>query len=100
MLRPNTTITTSCKLESAKGTILGTITIPWHWAEVIRLKGEFSFFLPHGKEHFPVRCAQLVESSGLHPDALELIGCTLEEFERVPGCSFAPGAAYLRSIIE
>ena len=32
--------------------------------------------------------------------AVELIGCSLEEFERVPGCSFAPGAAYLRSIIE
>ena len=100
MLRPNTTTQTSCKLESAKDTILGTITIPWHWAEVIRLKGEVSFFLPHGREHFPVRCAQLVESSGLHPDALELIGCDLEEFERLPGCSFAPGAAYLLSILD
>ena len=99
MVKSLTETRTTFKLQSYHGAILGMITTPWHWAEVIRLKGEFSFFLPHGKEHFPVRCAQLVESSGLHPDALELIGCTLEEFEQLPGCSFALGAAYLRSVL-
>ena len=35
-----------------------------------------------------------------HPGALILDGCSLEEFEQQPGCSFAPSAAYLRSLLS
>ena len=100
------------KLESQQGTILGTITIPYLWADYLRTSERVSFcigpiFLDEcSSESGPydtrvtLRHGLLVQSRGSHPDALVLFGATLEEFERLPGCSFAPGAAYLRSIIE
>jgi hypothetical protein len=106
MIRDNSKNTTSFKLESADGTVLGTITIPWHWAELICINGVVTFFIAppmseagDGDAEVTVRQAVLVKA-WRNPDALKLFGATLEEFERLPGCSFAPSAAYLRSIIE
>ena len=95
------------KLESSNGTLLGTITIPLNWAEKLRERGEVQFALSpttgfggDADEPMMLRTGLLAKSFGNHPDALMLFGITLEEFERLPGCSFMPGAGYLRSVIE
>ena len=112
MVKSLTEICTTFKLQSCHGAILGTITIPYLWADYLCTSDRVSFcigpiFLGEcSSESSPydtrvtLRHGLLVQSRGSHPDALVLFGATLEEFERLPGCSFAPGAAYLRSIIE
>ena len=112
MVKALNAIGTVYKLESSQGTILGTITIPYLWADYLCTSDRVSFcigpiFLDEcSSESGPydtrvtLRHGLLVQSRGSHPDALVLFGATLEEFERLPGCSFAPSAAYLRSIIE
>ena len=105
------------KLVSRKGTLLGTITFPDHWMERWQsssLRGEsvwmFAIIPPMTLRSYTDMSADLQVSfkqGGLsrafsyqYPDALELHGVTLEEFEQVPGCSFAPGAGYLRSLLD
>lgn len=97
------------KLESQNGTILGTVTIPLHWAEHIQNQGKAELFFSdpsskyaqhHADGTVMIRQALIYPSDGNYPDALRLVGASLEEFERIPGCSFMPGAAYLRSMVD
>ena len=96
---------TTFKLQSYRGAVLGTITVPERWAKFLHTRGSYEFCIAitlrsiHDDTEATLRQAVLTTSE-CYPGAVELIGCSLEEFERVPGCSFAPGAAYLRSIIE
>lgn len=97
------------KLASPKGTLLGTITIPFEWSEQIQGSGQVRFYVSPGlpgfmfrpEEFMPVNIHHgvLVRSHAIS-DAVELWGIPLEKFESLRGCSFSPGAAYLRSIIE
>jgi len=91
------------KLESPSGTLLGTITIPAHWAERLRERTMIQFPLSSLSDYDTdegvlLRCGMLAQSTGNYRDALMLFGITPEEFERLPGCAFMPGAAYLRSV--
>src|SRR5690349_9252485 len=101
------------KLESTEGTLLGTIMIPASWDDKLRLRGRMEFFVPepvaadecgllrdrsHANSTLMVRHALMTRSNGNHRDALMLFGVSPEEFERLPGCAFMPGAAYLRSV--
>jgi hypothetical protein len=97
------------KLESVAGAILGTVTVPTHWIDLIQklggvqlcFSGAVSKYVEHDDDGTVVlRHAALYPSRGNYPDALMLVGASLEEFERIPGCSFTPGAAYLRSVVE
>lgn len=98
------------KLVSRKGTLLGTVTFPSHWGETIEAQEGVRFHLRK-----PLRISDMLADASvealiqtgvlykahdyIHRDALILDGVTLEEFEAMPGCSFSPSAAYLRSII-
>jgi len=105
MVKSLTETRTTFKLQSYRGAILGTITVPERWAMFLHTRGSYEFCIAitprsiYDDTESTLRQAVLATSE-CHPGAVELIGCSLEEFERVPGCSFAPGAAYLRSIIE
>lgn len=106
------------KLESEKGTLLGTVTIPFDWADKLRTRNgvcEFYLQTPLAPRYFestsingPLPLPDLMLKKGAlftspryYPaQTLFLYGVTLEEFETIPGCSFAPSAAYLRSIME
>ena len=104
MIKSLTETCTTFKLQSYRGAILGTIAVPERWAKFLHTRGSYEFYVSTPPQSIydndtTLRQAVLTTSE-CYPGALELIGCTLEEFERVPGCSFAPGAAYLRSIIE
>lgn len=94
------------KLYSWKGTLLGSITVPDFWAKYLRETGYFRFPV-----HGPVRPYGPLDDipsikigclSASHDDrsGVVLDGISLEEFERMNGCSFSPSAAYLRSILE
>jgi len=101
--------TTTRKLVSHKGTMLGVITFPAQWEDYLNM---------HDSVQFPIRQPlQTVYTTNipeftnvighiyrvpheLLKDAVALAGISLEEFEKQPGCSFSPSAAYLRSIIE
>ena len=92
------------KLESPSGTLLGTITIPARWAERLRERTMIQFPLSSLSYYDTddgalLRCGMLAQSTGNHPNALMLFGITPDEFERLPGCAFMPGAAYLRSVM-
>jgi hypothetical protein len=97
------------KLVSSKGTLLGTITIPVEWYDMLREDRKVAFYIalnrtapPLGDYNGPMldfSYAVIVESMWMD-DAVELQGVTIEAFEQVPGCTFAPSAAYLRSIVE
>ncbi len=102
--------TTNFKLVSVKGTLLGTVTIPKHWADALKDRGEVRFAttpsIPSWCEAGRVAPFELYQgalyvdySSGIY-GAVMLLGVSLEEFEKLEGCSFIPGAGYLRSIIE
>jgi hypothetical protein len=106
MSKSTTRVRDTFKLASHNGTILGTITIPPHWTAFIDMRGQVTFFIapPAWRDcdadaDVAVRQAILTKSCYC-AGALELIGCSLEEFESLPGCSFAPGAAYLRSVMD
>lgn len=110
-----TVIGATFKLESEKGTLLGTVTIPFDWADRLRNRGGVcEFYLPSASPImswdklpdptnpvFTIKRGALFTSPKYYsPQTLHLYGVTLEEFETIPGCSFAPSAAYLRSIVE
>jgi hypothetical protein len=97
------------KLVSAKGEVLGTVTIPIDWLQEIRERWHYHFrFADFIKvtsyPAFNAGPTGVIKMGVLHQShdirgALELTGLTLEEFEQVPGCTFQPGAAYLKSLI-
>jgi hypothetical protein len=95
------------KLYSRKGTLLGTVTYPAHWDRTIQKHGGMSFHLTPELRFWALDDAHAPEvRTGFiaqhHRDraGVELGGVTLEEFEKSPGCSFSPSAAYLRSLME
>jgi len=105
--------TVTRKLVSRKGGPLGTITYPAEWEAERRLPQRRGFLRVVMWQ--PVGLADLEASSveveidtfvihdafhPEHPGAVMLEGVSLEAFERQPHCSFAPGAAYLRSLVE
>jgi len=103
--------TTTRKLYSRAGTVLGTVTYPAELDLYIRkqrgVRVRFAaampgFYDPAVHISPTVRTFELFLHSGNHAEkeGLQLQGITLEEFERQPGCSFAPSAAYLRSVVE
>lgn len=92
------------------GTLLGTITIPGHWVEILHERKSVEFAKVDAPKfgwmtesanseplQYKVGCLQ---QSYEHRDGLYLHGLSIEEFETMEGCSFSPSAAYLRSIIE
>ena len=102
------------KLASRKGTLLGTVTVPDDVAEY--LNGErgqrdyasmavlprLPFLYPPQPEDVPGMLGVMTVTfrrSYYMRDAIEIHGISLEEFEKLPGCSFSPGAGYLRSVV-
>ena len=99
------------KLASRKGTLLGTVTVPDDVAEY--LNGErgqrdyasmevllrLPFPQPEGVPGILSITAAVFQRSYYMRDAIEIHGISLEEFEKLPGCSFSPGAGYLRSVV-
>ncbi len=98
------------KLVDQHGTILGVITIPGHWDECLAESRSVRFAVCDGPpirayQDFDPSAAILVQYGGLTRSyamrgALELWGISLEQFEKMDGCTFSPSAAYLRSIME
>lgn len=100
------------KLYSRMGTVLGTVSYPAHWDEVIRNGRPVSFVAdPAGRspwdylEYLHANQDLTFSYGTLEPcwritGAVMLHGITPEQFEQVRGCSFAPGAGYLRSLLE
>jgi hypothetical protein len=96
------------KLASPTGTLLGSVTFPDLWLSYLNVFGVVEFstigylgavFRDHGVMGTVVLARGVLERSRHIPDAVVLSGMSLEEFERQLGCSFAPGAAYLRSVV-
>lgn len=100
------------KLFSRKGTLLGTVTMPEHFEYYLKREGGFRFAI-----HDPLRFrsyfseessreAVTVKTGVVHTvdhyekGAVCLIGISPEEWEKIPGCTFHPGAAYLRSLLD
>ena len=104
MIKSLTETRTTFKLQSYRGAILGTITVPERWAKFLHTRGSYELYVSTPPQSIygdkTILRQIILTMSERHPGAVELIGCSLEEFERVPGCSFAPGAAYLRSVVE
>ena len=98
------------KLYSARGTMLGTIIYPDWWDEALCETGCVRFSVQPRMtfrrmlEATPddivtIRTAALRKSYDAN-GAVRLEGITPEEFERLDGCVFMPGAGYLRSLLE
>lgn len=96
------------KLYGPKGTLLGTVVYPRELDDLLRRHGSARFaILPElGAITERVELAPLDLQKGQlswewrEQGAVRLYGISLEEWEKIPGHSFAPSAAYLRSIIE
>lgn len=98
------------KLVSAKGTYLGTITVP-HDVEKWLTDGEreVRLYAPpempkswsswRNDESIVVR-SLIIQRSYAVPGAVEIYGMSIEEFERLDGLSFSPSMAYIKSICE
>lgn len=99
------------KLISPKDTLLGHIDVPEHFAQSYERRDAISFaiaprpsigeLLTTGVAHtVNIKSITLVKASwSQYPDAVYLCEGTIEDFERLPGCSFSPSIAYLRSQI-
>lgn len=103
--------TVTAKLMSPKGTVLGIIGFPAHWAEQMERYQDtpgFNFVPPLDPRLFSYGAPSNLDNlthgtlrrSHFEQGAFELYGMSLEQFEKIPGCSFSPGAAYLRSIVD
>lgn len=95
------------KLYSRKGTLLGSVSYPRHWDEYLREQNYFRFAIrPKLSWNDAEPSAPLDIRTGemtLYPGergAVMIYGVTPEEFETLPGCSFSPSAAYIRSLLE
>jgi hypothetical protein len=106
-MQQTTMATATRKLVSQKGTMLGVITFPAKWEERLNEGRSVHFHIYQPLRAFPApgesemfRRGMICSTSHeLMKDAVMLAGINLEEFEMQPGCSFAPSAAYLRSIV-
>jgi hypothetical protein len=101
------------KLISEKGTLLGVLTVPHYVADMLAVREIVQFVIdppvcftrsffdeaippPHVvHEGLIVRTAR----AEFRQDGVQIYGVSLEELEKVPGWSFSPSAAYLRSLI-
>ena len=108
------------KLISRKETLIGTVTVPLHWAYMLVGRDrpdtawpavEFTylpeearspwFYLRDGAEAITYqRCALVYRRWTKFGPAVELRGITPEQFETIEGCTFAPSAAYIRSLLS
>ena len=98
------------KLYSPRGTLLGTIIYPDAWDDTICEQGcirfcikpamSFSAMLSRAPEELVTIRSGVLRKSCAANGAVRLDGITPEEFEQIDGCTFMPGAGYLRSIIE
>lgn len=103
------------KLISDKGTILGTVCIPARWLQEVRRHGSVRLRFESQEEYegryridtsgpynaLSVRTFALVADHRRYRNTgVRLHGITPEEFETLPECSFAPGAAYMRSLLK
>ena len=99
------------KLVSREGTLLGVVTLPSdvsNYLEKYR-SAEMAVIpsLPSIAQHKPddlvsTSLRKVVFFLAYHPEipgAVGMEGLTIEEFERLPNCSFSPSAAYLRTFI-
>jgi len=95
------------KLESSKGSLLGSVTIPHDWADILQYKGCVQFMMG---DPFPLWCTEIdlneltyrqgaISKGHKFDNSVIIFGVSLEEFETCDGCSFSPGAAYIRSIV-
>lgn len=99
----------SRKLYSRKDTLLGTISYPAHWDLTLKKQRWVRFYAydPKARWYSPELSSETVharvgvlERMYADHDGVYLHEISLEEFERIPGCSFSPSAAYLRSLME
>jgi hypothetical protein len=103
------------KLISDKGTILGTIWIPMGWLAKVRQQGGIRLRYESREEYegryrfdatapyhaISARTFAIVADYGRYrATGVRLQGITPEELETLPECSFAPGAAYMRSLLK
>ncbi|SRR5712691_3679456 len=96
------------KLCSARGSLLGVIGVPDEIGDWIErrdvARAPYYPGLPvcvHWRDAdiIDIKSVTIVRSHH-RPGAVEIHGMSLEEVEQMPGFSFAPSAAYLRSMIE
>src|SRR6185369_11993165 len=99
------------KLVSKDGTVIGTVAFPNHWLYWLSNRQAVRFMVPQpmiarygdaGMAHcdLSVAAGMLCDwQTKIGEAAVLLVNIDLETFETVPGCSFAPSAAYLRSIV-
>lgn len=95
------------KLVSPKDTLIGHLDVPDHWDEWLKRGGAATSFVNR-----PFRFAMDAQPSPVldikkitvaqarwsqYRDAVWLAEGSIEELEELPGCSFTPSMAYLRS---
>lgn len=96
------------KLYSRKGTLLGTLTYPDRYDRVLLQNGHvrvalvkpLPLYLGDGAVTEPTIRTAVIDFYGSQRGAVCLYGATPEEIEQFPEFSFAPGAGYLRSLVE
>lgn len=101
------------KLVSSKDTLLGSVTFPGPWEAQLERAGYINFmaeprfdvrqtFGAMAADEAPtIRHARIANAPwSKYAGAVVLHGITLEEFEKLDGCTFSPGAGYLRSLVE
>ncbi|MGI4943677.1 MAG: hypothetical protein ACRYHQ_24450 [Janthinobacterium lividum] len=98
------------KLISPRDTVLGTITIPHSMANALDAHETVNFLPPYEPPGYMLPDPGIAPAPRFHFGTLlrsytvqggvMLRGLSIEQFERMPGCAFAPGAAYLRSLLE
>ena len=96
------------KLFSDKDTLIGLISFPSTWGYYLRENGSVTFPVSPRLEPVGFGLADSVPLIEIRHGALYqngyggviLCGISIEEFETLPGCSFSPSMAYLRSIVE
>lgn len=107
---PKATVGTVYKLVSAKGTLLGVLTVPDWIADMFSSRDfiQFPIRKPLRFELFDENKAPKMTSLAAlcksyeweWSDAVQVRGVSIEELEKQPGFSFAPSAAYLRSMTQ
>ncbi len=97
------------KLVSPKDTLIGHVDVPDHWREWFKRSGAASAELCNPLQYREAAKATppfqtVIEHVTLvkaewsqYEDAVYLLHGTVEQLEAIPGVSFAPSMAYLRS---
>jgi hypothetical protein len=104
------------KLVSCRGTLLGAFTMPsaryqdmlqsfcevaqysFSFADPARLRAWYGSGRSNGDWGALRICIISPSKFPEYPDAFEIYGVSLEDFEAIPGITFAPGAGYLRTM--